>query len=80
MERIEHVEVRVGIKELRKLLGVPDGASVEAFALHEYNVSLQQAMASNQRHQDAVVPMSSTSPGTPIHELHIRFTKDQEAR
>jgi hypothetical protein len=80
MERIEHVEVRVGIAELRKLLGVPDKAQIEAFALHEYNQGLQNALASNQPRSINVVSMAQCAPGTPIHELRIRFTKDQEAQ
>ncbi|HXJ32240.1 MAG TPA: hypothetical protein VNG35_16510 [Gemmatimonadales bacterium] len=78
MERIEHVEIRVGIAELKKLLGVPDGATIEPFATwadaHGNLQALQQ-----QGRWAAVVSMSQCAPGTPISELRIRFTRDQEA-
>lgn len=80
MERIEHVEIRVGIAELRKLLGVPDGAEVEVFAFCPCSPGLLQANVNAQTNQGrrGVVPLSMCAPGTPIHELRIRFLKDQE--
>jgi hypothetical protein len=80
MERIEHVEVRVGIEEVKKLLGVPAGASVEAFAKWADVHGNFQAAQANAMQYSPVISIARCAPGTPIHELRITFTKAQEEK
>ena len=72
MERIEHVEVVVSIEEVKKLLGLPAGATVVALAPPDPN-PYQGLQAQAQMN---AIAMERSQGGT--SKLRFRFTRDQE--